>query len=161
MNYKPNLDAVDIILKEINPLLLAEKNFKYKIIICGKNLPASYNELKDFSDKNIIYAGFVDDIALFFKAADIFINPVTDGGGIKTKLVEALGYNVSVISTANGAIGIPLTITGEKMKVLENDDWKKFAGKIIECNDASDIPPEFFDHFYWGNVAKKAAAAIA
>ncbi len=37
-----------------------------------------------------------------------------DGGGIKTKLVEALGYNMNVVTTTSGAIGVPLSITGEK-----------------------------------------------
>ena len=65
-----------------------------------KQLEESYNELKDYADKNIIYAGFVDDITLFYKAADMLINPVIDGGGIKTKLVEALGYNMNVVTTS-------------------------------------------------------------
>jgi polysaccharide biosynthesis protein PslH len=111
LGYKPNLDALDIILEKINPLLLAETGFRYRIIICGNKLPASYKGLVDHKEKNIIYAGFVDDINLYFKGADIFINPVIDGGGIKTKVVEALGYDLSVISTASGAIGIPVNIT--------------------------------------------------
>jgi len=57
LDYKPNLDGVDAILKNINPFLLTNNNFKYKIIICGKGLPSVYNELKDFANKNIIYAG--------------------------------------------------------------------------------------------------------
>jgi hypothetical protein len=63
------------------------------------------NELKNYADQNIIYAGFVDDISIYFKGADVFINPVSYGGGIKTKLVEALGYNLNAVSTSNGAIG--------------------------------------------------------
>ena len=160
LNYKPNLDAVDIILTKINPILLLAKNFEYKIIICGKNLPADYKGLKDYEDKNIIFAGFVDDITLFFKAADIFINPVNDGGGIKTKLVEALGYNMDVVTTKSGAIGISKNITGDKMKIEEHNNWEKFAQEIIRFNNSADIPKEFFEYFYWGNIAEKCAAKL-
>lgn len=156
LDYKPNLDALDIILNKINPALMLAENFKYKIIICGKNLPISYNELKSYSNKNIIYAGFVDDITLYFKAADIFINPVIDGGGIKTKLVEALGHNINVVTTASGAMGVPTTITGNKMKVVEDNNWEFFAQEIIKIDISSDIPEAFFEHFYWGNIVKKA-----
>lgn len=159
LNYKPNQDAMDIILIKINPILIAEK-FKYKLIICGKNLPATYNNLKNYKDENIIFAGFVDDITVFFKAADIFINPVNDGGGIKTKLVEALGYNMDVVTTKNGAIGIPENITGNKMKIVERS-WEEFAQKIIESDEANNIPAEFFEYFYWDNIVKKVTKILS
>src|SRR5687767_8429839 len=89
LDYKPNLDALLVILEKINPFLLAHPSFKYKILICGKNLPDDLNELKAYKDKNILYAGFVNDIDAYFKGADLFLNPVQSGGGIKTKMVEA------------------------------------------------------------------------
>ena len=160
LDYKPNQDALDIILQEINPMLLADKDFKYKIIICGRGLPPKYDDLKNYASKNIIYAGFVDDINIYFKGADIFINPVTDGGGIKTKVVEALGYDLSVVSTYNGATGIPVEITGGKMKLTNDKDWKEFVSNIIKTDNSLIIPAVYFEHFYWGNIAKKAAEII-
>ena len=160
LGYKPNLDAVDIILEKINPILLADKNFKYKIIICGNKLPADYKGLIDYKEKNIIYAGFVDDIKLYFKGTDIFINPVIDGGGIKTKLVEALGYNLSVISSRSGAIGIFAEATGGKLKVVDDGDWSAFVQQVILLYTDITTAPGFFDHFYWGNIANRAAAAL-
>ena len=160
LSYKPNLDALDNILEKINPVLLANNNFPYKIIICGNKLPVEYKGLIDYKEKNIIYAGFVDDINMYFKGADIFINPVVDGGGIKTKLVEALGYDLSVISSQSGAIGIPAEMTGGKIKIIEDGDWQAFAQQIMEMNTEIPTPIEFFDHFYWGNIAEKAGTAI-
>ncbi len=160
LSYKPNLDALDIILEKINPLLLAEPGFKYKIIICGNKLPAAYEGLAKYQQQHIIYAGFVENINVYFKGADIFINPVMDGGGIKTKVVEALGYNLSVISTQSGAIGIPLEITGEKLKILPDNDWESFARQVLLTHPGETIPPAYFDHFYWDNIALKAASAF-
>jgi hypothetical protein len=156
LDYKPNVDAVDTILHNINPILLAQNDFSYKIIICGKGLPATYNELKDHQAKNIIYAGFVEDISIYFKGADIFINPVIDGGGIKTKLVEALGNNLSSVSTASGAIGIPKNITANKLLVIGNTDWTAFATAVLNIDTAGVVPVSFFEYFYWGNIADKA-----
>jgi len=159
LDYAPNLQAVKIILEKINPYLQKTK-IVYKIIICGKGLPVTMNELKAYTDKNIIYAGFVDDISVYFKGADSFINPVTDGGGIKTKLVEALGYNMNAISTVSGAIGVPLQITGTKMRIFADDDWSGFAAAMTTAVDLSDIPASFFDHFYWENIAARASRFI-
>lgn len=160
LGYKPNLDALNSILKKINPILLADEHFKYKIIICGSKLPAGYSDLAGYKEQNIIYAGFVEDINLYFKGSDIFINPVIDGGGIKTKVVEALGYDLAVISTQSGAIGIPVEITGGKLVVLPDNDWNEFARQILSCNTDKKIPPVYFDHFFWGNIVSKAVDMI-
>jgi polysaccharide biosynthesis protein PslH len=155
LDYAPNLLAVKTILETINPLIL-QTGTAYKIIICGKGLPADMNELRDYADKNIIYAGFVDDISIYFKGADTFINPVIDGGGIKTKLVEALGYNLNVVTTVSGAIGVPLSLTGNKMKVLQDNDWKGFTEAMTTIHEKGDITAAFFDHFYWETITDKA-----
>ncbi len=160
LDYKPNLQALENILENINPLLL-EKDFLYKIIICGRNLPEKMNDLKNYADKNIIYAGFVEDISIYFKGSDIFINPVTDGGGIKTKLVEALGFNLTAVSTKNGALGIDEKICNGKLLLTENADWQSFANNMAEAIAIKQsISPEFFKHFYWDNIARKAAVIV-
>ena len=161
LDYLPNKEALDIILEKINPLLLADVTFKYRIIICGNKLPAAYDKLGAYANKHIIYAGFVDDISLYFKGADIFINPVIEGGGIKTKVVEALGYDLSVVSTQSGAIGIPVAITGDKLNITADGNWEEFARQVVSIDPGNKIPSVFFDHFYWGNIAGKAAALIA
>ncbi len=160
LQYLPNFKAVEIIINEINPRLLLQ-NLKYKIIICGKGLPTEMNGLKDYADKNIIYAGFVDDISVYYKGADVFLNPVVEGGGIKTKLVEALGNNLNVVSTKNGAFGVDPDVCNQKLIIVENDDWQEFVDKMIDQSSTkSSIGDEYFQHFYWKNIAKKAAAII-
>ena len=161
LGYAPNLDAVEAILNQINPLLLAENNFKYKIIICGNKLLAEYKGLVDYKEKNIIYAGFVEDISTYFKGADIFINPVIEGGGIKTKVVEALGYDLSVVSTQSGAMGIDVAETGKKMVVIADEDWNGFARQVILMDSCVNIPASFFDEFYWGNIIAKTKNVFA
>ena len=161
LDYKPNIEAIEYIIKNINPLLLENKDFKYKIIICGKGLPTSYNELRSYSSQNIIYAGFVDDINMFFKGADVFLNPVITGGGIKTKLVEALGNNLTSISCTSGAYGIPEEIAKNKLIVVNDFNWVCFAQAVFNADIQAIIPSSFFNHFYWGNIAAKAAKIIS
>jgi glycosyltransferase involved in cell wall biosynthesis len=160
LNYFPNLVAVKNILYKINPLFL-KNQLSYKIIICGKGLPDEMNELKDFKNQNIIYAGFVDDITEYFKGTDVFINPVTEGGGIKTKLVESLGYNMNAVSTIDGAIGVDENICNGKLFLSQTEDWQAFADNM-EKSLASfpDIGSAYFNHFYWKKIAVKAATIV-
>jgi hypothetical protein len=98
---------------------------------------------------------------LYFKGADLFINPVTEGGGIKTKLVEALGHNLSAVSTSNGAFGISTAVTGNKLIIAGDKDWDSFCKAIISCSTSENIPDAFFKEFYWGNIAEKAAGILS
>lgn len=160
LSYPPNLSAVKNIVENINPLF-ALKNIPYKIIICGKGLPDEMNELKNYADQNIIYAGFVDDITVYFKGVDVFINPVTEGGGIKTKLVESLGYGLNAVSTHNGAIGVDENICNGKLLLTHNNNWQLFADKMeIAVGLTQSVSPAFFNHFYWKNIACKAAGIV-
>lgn len=156
LDYKPNLDALKVILEKINPLLLATTDFDYSILICGKRLPADMNELKAYADQHIIYAGFVDDIELYFKAADIFLNPVQSGGGIKTKMVEAIAYGATVIATTSGAAGIDPAVCGNKVQLITDNDWSAFAAAILATDTIqNETPDEYYQTFYWGNIVKK------
>jgi len=161
LDYPPNLQALRTILDEIAPRLALVRDFNYTILICGKNLPAELDQLKAYKAIHVHYAGFVDDISLYFKGADLFINPVEDGGGIKTKLVEALGNNLPAVSTVNGAIGIPLTVTGSSLLVVPNKDPESFIAAILkQCFLKSDVPDSFFEYFYWDHIGKKAAVTL-
>ncbi len=160
LDYAPNTDAVRFITDAINRPLW-ESEFPYKIIICGKGLPPKFNGLAAYASYNIIYTGFVEDISVYFKGVDAFINPVVTGGGIKTKLVEALGYNTYSISTESGAFGVDSSLTGHMMKLVSDYDWPAFARAMQQMPDSQDIPAAFFEHFYWENIARKAAAFIA
>ena len=156
LDYKPNVDALVAILKEINPILFQYPNFRYKIIICGKRLPSEFNELKEYADKNVIYAGFVQDIEMYFKGADLFLNPVQSGGGIKTKMVEAIAFGTTVITTETGAMGIHKNICGRKLIVVPDNNWKHFAQAIVTNADNGDVTPaSYYDYYYWGNIVKK------
>ncbi|THU39457.1 glycosyltransferase family 4 protein [Niastella caeni] len=156
-DYPPNLDALERIIQVVLPALQKKGSFKYTILICGKNIPPAISEL---SLPNFITAGFVDDITVYFKGADIFLNPITEGGGIKTKLVEALGFNLSAVSTSHGAIGVDAGICNGKLQ-LTDDIAHGFVEKIMQlATNKKDIPPAFYDHFYWDNIAQKAIRFI-
>ena len=161
LDYKPNLDAVVVILEKVNPILLSNYGFKYKIIICGKGLPPEWKELKRYADKNIIYAGFVNDIDTYFKGADLFLNPVQSGGGIKTKMVEAIGFGTTVIATETGATGIRADLAKTKLIVINDDQWHLYADNIVQAAQQLEVTPqEFYQYYFYRNVISKALKQI-
>lgn len=158
LDYEPNLNGLRTIVNELNPVLLAQQQFTYTIIVCGNRLSAGNKAwLEKHADKNIFFAGFVEDINLYFTGADMFLNPITDGGGIKTKLVEALAANNTTVSYSNGAIGIPGQVAGSKLTIVRDGDAPALAVAVLEQlnHTKEQLPDSFFLHFYWGNIADK------
>jgi glycosyltransferase involved in cell wall biosynthesis len=156
LDYIPNIEAVDIILSKIIPEL-DKLSFSYHIIIAGKNLQSDVQEKIETLNNRILYAGFVEDIFLYTKAADILINPILSGGGVKTKLIEAIASNTTVVSTATGASGIKSDIAGEKLQIVADGDWTGFARsvKMLESDDQKNTPESFYNEYYWGNIIKR------
>jgi len=154
LDYLPNTQAVSFILDEIVPRL-NKNNIDYHILIAGRNLDDGLKE-RIGKQKNVAYTGFIPDLDMLLKACDIMLNPVVLGGGIKTKAVEALGYNKVVISTNSGAVGIKEDICGGNLQLSPDHDWDAFTNNIIRSLDRQPaIPQSFYDTFYWGNIAQK------
>lgn len=160
LDYLPNTDAIRIIATEIIPLLLSV-NFKFRIFLCGNNLSDQWKEvLKTYP--NIIHKGFIENIEVFTMGVDCFINPVTLGSGIKTKLVEALALNQRAISTRMGAKGISQDILGNGLTVIEDYDWHSFAAAMvnIQAQSTTNTPASFYRSFNWDHLVQKALLSL-
>ena len=84
-----------------------------------------------------------------------------DGGGIKTKLVEALGFGKICISSQNGAIGVDAAYTGGRLTIVADKDWRAYSEAITHQLQAiANDNAAFYKHFSWQNIAMKAVDAI-
>ena len=158
--YLPNDNAVESILDQIVPRL-DQRKIKYTIMIVGGGLSNHLQKKIAFTQGRVIYAGFVDDIHKILDSADIMINPMLLGGGIKTKVVEALGNDIKVISTQNGAHGLDLHKCGSMLWLSDDGDWESFTINILNSiNINTHIGNAFFEHYAWENVTKRVAMEI-
>lgn len=162
LSYGPNRFGLDKILNVINPAL-QEQTIPYKIIICGNKLPAEYNNLEAYRNQHILFAGFVEDVSVYFKGADLFLNPVIGGGGIKTKLVEALAFNTESVSTADGATGLYPEYTGSMLHIIPDTDWQGFTDCVIKClqqSERKNMPQSFYDYYNWDGNMKALVSCL-
>ena len=160
LNYAPNTDALRIIVHELLPRLRTLR-FSFRLFICGKNLSAQWETVLR-KHPEIIVAGFVDDVSLFMAGSDCSINPVTLGGGIKTKLVEALACHQAVITTQTGARGIPVQLTGQQLHLIPDYNWAAFANAMAGFNHslATETPPAFFKRYHWPTIVDQALVSL-
>ncbi len=159
LDYSPNVNALKIILHEIIPFL-REQKFSFYIIISGNRLSEELkNEIIHYPE--ISFAGLVDDVSIYFRGIDTFINPTSMATGIKTKLVESLANDTTVISTETGARGINKKITGNKLIIIDDKNISQFAIEMIKSKFiATHTSQEFYTNFYWPNIINKAHLSL-
>lgn len=153
LDYAPNIQAVEFILDELIPRL-DKSGEVYQILIGGKGLPEEL-QMRIAGTDNVQYTGFIDDLDQFLMACDVMINPMLQGGGVKTKAIEALAYSKQVVSTFNGAAGIERKVCGNNLHVAADRDWDGFTKEVLRVmHQQSDIPEDFYQLYYWGHVAE-------
>jgi polysaccharide biosynthesis protein PslH len=161
LDYTPNAKAVEDIYQKIAPLLTKE-NGNNKIIICGRNRFSSFQYLNKLAHPSVIAAGEMMDIENYFAAADLFINPVQDSGGIQTKNIDALSYGVNLVCFNNVMAGIGPALCPGKIFAATENDWPGFIACIISAiqSPVRETPPAFFAHYSFAKEAEKLAARL-
>lgn len=96
--YYPNIVGIKWFYKNVLPKL----NNNIIINIVGRGTEILKKEL---TDCRIRIYGSVDSLAPYYMGADVIIAPLFDGGGMKTKTVEALSYGKSIVATDEGLEG--------------------------------------------------------
>jgi glycosyltransferase involved in cell wall biosynthesis len=85
------------------------------------------------------YRGYVEDIREFYRQSRVYIAPVTSGGGIRTKIIEAMAAGIPVVtnSFAPNGLGLepethflsrdcPMESAQSILRLLHDDDlWLK------------------------------------
>ncbi len=161
LSYRPNLEALEMMLNHIEPQLKAlYPDLKYKFIICGGGLPDKYERLERFPSFD--YLGYVEDIESYVQACDIMLNPIVSGGGVKTKLIESIALGTTVISSKSGALGAYPQVCGEKLVQVDDDDYLAYAHSIESqyYSIEKETPERFYEHFYWANIVIKLINTI-
>lgn len=79
---------------------------------------------------NAFFHGFVQRTASFYRHATLAINPCLAGSGLKIKTVEALAYDLPVVTTDFGAQGIPRNQAG--LLVCEPEDFFGAVVRLLE-----------------------------
>lgn len=98
-----NKRAIAYFMKKVWVKLIAKFQHKIKLHIVGRIC----EELTDVEiPANVQLTGWTDDLESVYKEADIVINPVYFGTGLKIKNIEALCHGKPLVTTTVGAEGL-------------------------------------------------------
>lgn len=154
--HEPNVDAVRWFVKEVLPTVLKEiPDIRFQVI--GSNPP---DEIKNMACDHVLVRGFVteEELEEAYYNARMAVVPLRFGAGMKGKVIEALYYNVPVVTTSIGAQGLQAY---ENVMIVK-DEASEFANRLIELyqntdklNQMTAAMPEYIDTYFSLRAATK------
>lgn len=149
--YRPNIKAFDFLVDELVPEL-AKSDRAFRLLIFGGGLDPD-RVTRITKQPQITYAGFVDDPETYYAGADIFLNPVVEGGGIKTKLIDAIAAGLPTVSFDSARAGVSDEIISKAHAVVPDNDLQGFVAAIKDLLRKGNDELHFFPSYAWKTIA--------
>jgi len=128
--HTPNEEGLGWFLKKVWPRITAEEPRAHLTVV---GAGASNAMLGLMHDSGAEYRGYVEDVGALYAQSRVYIAPIFTGGGIRTKILEAMTAGVPIVSSRFGPLGIG-TQPGEHL--LTADTPEDFAGSVLRlCRD--------------------------
>lgn len=156
MDSEMNQEAALWFVEKVFPLIKdGIDNVKFYIV--GRN-PS--DEITKLADDDVVVTGTVDSLSEYYEKADLVVIPLLHGGGVKVKLLEAVGYDKNIVTTS---VGIEGTLFDKVNHIPVCDDAAAFANaciKILIDDKYASLLREntrkfFFDNYTWEKIGKK------
>ncbi len=127
MHYPPNADAIRWYRDEIWPLVKQSADSCTTTIV-GPRPPSDLVEW-GAADDHVAVTGYVKELDDVYRAAGVFIVPLTSGSGVRVKILDAMARGVPVVSTSIGADGLDLE-PGRHLMIA--DSPTEFARAVLD-----------------------------
>ncbi len=128
LDWRPNLDAVKLLLDEVYPAVRAQEPAA-RLSLVGRHPPEWLGRLVQ-GRPGVALHGDVADVRPFLARCGMLAVPLRIGGGSRLKILEALACETPVVSTRVGAEGLHLQ-NEKHLDVVEQVE--NLAGALVRC----------------------------
>jgi glycosyltransferase involved in cell wall biosynthesis len=126
LDYRPNRDGVEWMLREIEPRIRAAVPGSATVLI-GAASPADFARLGGVP--NVHLTGYVPDIRPVMREATCAVVPLLTGGGTRVKILTAWAMGLPVVSTSLGCEGLAFE---DGTHGFIRDDPAEFAAAVVD-----------------------------
>jgi polysaccharide biosynthesis protein PslH len=126
MFWPPNIDGIIWFLQDVLPKV-RESRPDAVFDVVGANPPQEIISIGE-KDPGVNVTGYVDDPLPYLKGASVMVVPLRAGGGMRVKILNALGQGLPIVSTTLGCEGIAVT-SGVHLLVADSPD--DFAHSVV------------------------------
>lgn len=142
--HKPNIDAVEWLVKQIMPEIW-KVDPSIKLTLLGSN---PTEEILSYQSEHIIVTGYIQDVSPYFYQSRVFVAPLRFGAGMKGKIGQSLEYSLPIVSTNIGIEGMGL-IEGHHVLVANNTT--DFTTEVLRLYQSPEL---------WSTIQGNASEAL-
>jgi glycosyltransferase involved in cell wall biosynthesis len=84
---------------------------------------------------NVETVGFIENLELLYARSVGMLAPVFGGSGVRVKLLEGFRMGMPVVTTSDGAFGLPLTDGREALITSDPDGFAERVARLV-CDGA-------------------------
>ncbi len=121
--HAPNLDAAQHLVEAIHPRV-RQRVPDAMLTIIGGGAPEAFGR-----DVGVVFEGHVPDLAPSLARAAVVVAPVTSGGGMRVKVLDALAAGKALVASSRAIEGLDVR-HGEHLLVADGDE--ETANAIVE-----------------------------
>jgi polysaccharide biosynthesis protein PslH len=127
LDWRPNLDAVDVLLARVMPQVLAADPDAHLAIVGRNPPPALIRRLR--RERNVELHADVEDVRPYLAQSAVMAVPLRIGGGSRLKILEAIASGLPVVTSRIGCEGL-IFEPGRDLCVVEGED--QMAAALVE-----------------------------
>jgi len=117
--HYPNIEAAERLLRSIYPGLVKYiPNVELQLI--GEH---PTREMISARGKNVKITGYAPDIALCLRDTDVFVAPLSSGGGMRVKMAQAFAHGKAVVATSLAVAGLPVKPNDHYLPAETDDEF--------------------------------------
>ena len=131
--HRPNREAAKFLVDKVWPIV-SKYHQDMEMVLAGRG-SRRFLATCGGGNRSISALGFVEDLTDLYRRCRLFVAPLSEGGGIKIKILEAMAHGIPVATTSTGAEGISDSEEGA-LWISESGD--AFAGMIRRMLDDHD-----------------------
>lgn len=162
MDSRSNIDGIGFLMDEVWPHVIAARPAA-RMLIVGRNPPASLCAEAMRRRLRWSFTGFVDDIRPYVRQGDVSVIPLRVGSGTRLKAFEAMALGRPVVSTRLGVEGLGVL---PEEHYLCADTAEDFAAAVLRLLADASLRRRIAmaarklleANFSWDRVARQFAA---
>jgi len=162
LNWYPNLSAVQFFMREVWPLITRVCP-DARFTIAGQK-PPKWLKSEVLRDPRIELVPNPADVRPWLQKADVFVCPITDGGGTRLKILDAMAMGLPVVSTGVGCEGLRVS---DRQCMLIANGAEEFARRVLQLLDDKGLRRKLAaagralveEHYSWHPIGKQLQRA--
>ena len=148
LSWRPNAVGLDWFCARVWPLV-RERLPEATLEIAGVGLPADDRGAPivpaPWRAPGVTTLGWVPDLTPLYRRSAAMVAPILGGSGVRIKLLDAFRHGIPVVTTPDGAAGLPITNGRE---ALVESEPREFAARVVELATSPELQRRLRDSAY-------------